>query len=77
MSICTFDPREMLCIGMAHCPYCGEMVLGGYPHPDYDRPFDESDYAIIEGRACKWHPGYHGEDSAKSDTTSDDRPPDF
>lgn len=22
-------------IGMAHCPYCGEMVAAGVPHPDY------------------------------------------
>ena len=23
-------------MGMFHCPYCGEMVLAGVPHPDYD-----------------------------------------
>lgn len=23
-------------IGMFHCPLCGEMVLAGMPHPDYN-----------------------------------------
>jgi hypothetical protein len=35
---CAHDPREMngQPIGMYHCPECGEMVIAGYPHPDYD-----------------------------------------
>ena len=45
-------------------PEWGEMVLAGVPHPGYDREFDESDWAIIGGRACKWFPGYREEDSA-------------
>ena len=34
---CPHDPRELAghAIGMYHCPECCEMVLAGYPHPDY------------------------------------------
>jgi hypothetical protein len=34
---CEFDPTKLKYtpIGMLHCPLCGEMVLAGYPHPDY------------------------------------------
>jgi hypothetical protein len=32
-----FEHSEMLCglpCGMYHCPYCGEMIVAGIPHPD-------------------------------------------
>lgn len=34
---CTFDPRTYTesAIGQFHCPVCGEMVVAGFPHPDY------------------------------------------
>lgn len=39
-SRCTLDPSgpeyKNAPIGMLHCPICGEMVLAGAPHPDYD-----------------------------------------
>jgi hypothetical protein len=42
---CTFDPTSDIYkdapIGMFHCPECGEMVLAGMPHPDYDTLLDE------------------------------------
>lgn len=31
---------------------CGEMVLAGVAHPDYDRELTEEDHAVIQGRAC-------------------------
>jgi hypothetical protein len=39
MTKCTFDPMEYANepIGMFHCPKCGEMVLSGMPHPDYEK----------------------------------------
>jgi len=35
---CDYDPVPMkgLPIGMFHCPECGEMIIAGLPHPDYD-----------------------------------------
>lgn len=35
---CLYDPREAAGapLGMFHCPECGEMVLAGVAHPDYD-----------------------------------------
>ncbi len=35
---CKYDPTAMagMPIGMFHCPECGEMVLAGLPHPDWD-----------------------------------------
>ena len=40
MTKCTFDPMADIYkdapIGMFHCPECGEMVLAGMPHPDWD-----------------------------------------
>jgi hypothetical protein len=35
---CSYDPRELAGapIGQFHCPNCGEMVIAGLPHPDYD-----------------------------------------
>lgn len=54
MSECPHDPRVPPWDGRSqyHCPACGEMVLGGFPHPDHDRELDEADLAVIEGRAC-------------------------
>ncbi len=38
MAKCSYDPKEMAGapIGMFHCPECGEMVLAGVDHPDYE-----------------------------------------
>lgn len=35
---CLFDPKTYVGqpIGMFHCPECGDMVLAGMDHPDYD-----------------------------------------
>lgn len=34
---CKHDPKETIGpIGMYHCPECGDMVLAGMDHPDYD-----------------------------------------
>ena len=42
---CSFDPTADIYkdapIGMFHCPECGEMVVAGMPHPDWDALFDE------------------------------------
>jgi len=37
---CTYDPKILKGkpIGMFHCPECGEMVVAGMDHPDYDDP---------------------------------------
>lgn len=32
--VCSYDPTDYPG-GMHHCPDCGEMVLGGFPHPDW------------------------------------------
>jgi len=41
---CSYDPVKLKGepIGMLHCPECGEMVLAGIPHPDYDAIFGET-----------------------------------
>lgn len=38
--LCTYDPEILKGepIGMFHCPECGEMVVAGMEHPDYDDP---------------------------------------
>ena len=45
MTKCSFDPTADIYkdapIGMFHCPECGEMVVAGMPHPDWDALFDE------------------------------------
>lgn len=43
MAKCDFDPTPLIGepIGMFHCPSCGEMVIAGMPHPDYDLLDDE------------------------------------
>ena len=45
MTKCSFDPTADIYkdspIGMFHCPECGEMVVAGLPHPDYDALLDE------------------------------------
>ena len=37
--ICSFDPKKYdgQPIGMFHCPDCGDMVLAGLDHPDYEK----------------------------------------
>lgn len=48
-SSCHHDPRQYLGtpIGMYHCPECGEMVLAGMEHPDYDAPMDTEVYETV------------------------------
>lgn len=43
MSKCTFKPEmyKETPIGMFHCPECGEIVVAGFPHPDYDKIYKE------------------------------------
>ena len=45
MTKCIFDPTADIYkdapIGMFHCPECGEMVVAGLPHPDWDDLSDE------------------------------------
>ena len=40
---CDYAPRKMagFPVGMFHCPECGEMVIAGMAHPDYDLPYIE------------------------------------
>ena len=53
MSLCPHNPSiEWGPLGMYHCPECGEMVVAGMPHPDYDTPWIDEDYAVFAGRAC-------------------------
>lgn len=36
--MCPHDPSTIRGpIGMYHCPQCGEMVVAGMAHPDYDQ----------------------------------------
>jgi hypothetical protein len=36
MDPCEYDPMKTPgSVGMHHCPYCGEMVVAGIPHPPY------------------------------------------
>jgi hypothetical protein len=53
MSKCPYDPQELAGtpMGMLHCPECGEMIVAGMPHPDYDLldNLTEEDYRIIAG----------------------------
>lgn len=32
-----WEPQQLVGapLGQYHCPYCGEMVVAGVPHPDY------------------------------------------
>lgn len=32
-----WDPQQLVGapLGCTHCPYCGDMVVAGVPHPDY------------------------------------------
>ena len=49
---CAYDPSKVVGpIGMFHCPNCGEMVVAGCPHPDYDRlnHLTEKDIRVIKG----------------------------
>lgn len=47
---CSYDPSQLIGvpIGMFHCPECGEMVVAGMPHPDYDLIFDTPPIAKAE-----------------------------
>lgn len=54
---CSYDPNTLKGqpIGMFHCPECGEMVLAGQDHPDYDSIYDEID-GLDDGQATKETP---------------------
>lgn len=39
--VCSYDPTDYPG-GMHHCPDCGEMVLGGFPHPNWRLLEDET-----------------------------------
>jgi hypothetical protein len=47
MTKCSFDPTADIYkdapIGMFHCPECGEMVVAGMPHPDWDEFYNEDE----------------------------------
>lgn len=45
MTKCTYDPSEFKNqpIGMFHCPECGEMVLAGMSHPEWDSLEESAD----------------------------------
>jgi hypothetical protein len=44
MPKCSYDPKEYANapIGMFHCPDCGEMVIAGMEHPEWDNLEDSS-----------------------------------
>jgi hypothetical protein len=47
---CPFNPTiyKDKPIGMFHCPWCGEMVLAGILHVDYDEiEFEEEEYKTL------------------------------
>lgn len=49
---CIHDPTKIVgAIGQYHCPECGEMVVAGVPHPDYNLSdhLKEEDIKIIRG----------------------------
>lgn len=50
---CPEDPVQLsgMPIGMYHCPYCGDMQIGGMPHL-----FPSATYELEYG--CDWPPGY-------------------
>lgn len=50
MAKCDYDPTPLLGepIGMFHCPLCGEMVLAGFPHPDYEDIRDNAPEPLAE-----------------------------
>jgi len=46
---CQYDPSVVHGpIGMFHCPECGEMVVVGMPHPDYDHEYNPDDFMTEE-----------------------------
>lgn len=59
---CEFDPTKPPydTLGQFHCPLCSEMVVGSFPHPDYDvmndpnwegwKELEESNRRQAEGR---------------------------
>lgn len=51
MTKCAFDPKIYANqpIGMLHCPECGEMVVAGMDHPDWDN-LDESAKKYFDGK---------------------------
>lgn len=49
--MCSYNPELVTGpIGMFHCPQCGEMVIAGYKHPNYDS-IDESYAEYCEEQA--------------------------
>jgi len=58
MTKCTFDPTADIYknapIGMFHCPECGEMVLAGMPHPDWDEFYKNRPMNFFEKLQVGW-----------------------
>lgn len=49
--MCNYQPELIVgSIGMFHCPSCGQMVVAGYKHPNYDN-IDESYAEYCEEQA--------------------------
>lgn len=51
---CSYDPVPVPgCVSMHHCPECGELVIAGIPHPDYDKELTEEEWKVISVEAQK------------------------
>jgi rRNA maturation protein Nop10 len=66
MTKCTHDPtiNKDQPIGMYHCPECGQMVMAGMPHIDYEFDIDESykEYLMERSHMNIWYaPNAHME----------------
>jgi hypothetical protein len=50
MEECQFDPMiyKDAPIGMLHCPWCGEIILAGVPHPKYNQFWDDLDAGVFD-----------------------------
>ncbi len=66
---CTYDPVPLLGepIGMFHCPECGEMVVGGVPHPPYHLGdalyscYEDTPPGLCITKSCPVHGEHEGE----------------
>ena len=52
---CTFDPKQLAgqSIGMFHCPACGQMVIAGIDHPNYDELYGSEEKELEEEKEHK------------------------
>ncbi len=53
---CLFDPKTYAGqpIGMFHCPDCGDMVVAGIEHPDYD-DMQEKYQEYLDKKEAEFH----------------------